>query len=73
MAIGREVSSVATKEQKEEEKKWKVESDLRAIKEANEIKKDKSRMADVEKLIAKEMKALAVLDQMFPTMGKNEE
>lgn len=41
-----------------EDKKWRVESDLRTIREANEIMADKSRMAAAKKMAAEDVKSL---------------
>lgn len=38
------------KESKERERRWRAESGLRTIQEAEEIKRDKQRMADIKAL-----------------------
>ena len=42
-----------------EDKKWRTEEDLRTLRRAEEIKKDKSRVKDVKVLVKEEMKALS--------------
>lgn len=62
-----------SKEQKEEEEKWKQDSDARTLKDAEEIKKDPKRMKGVEEWLKHEKKALSMMDKMFPSMmGKDE-
>jgi myosin-crossreactive antigen len=48
----------------EEDKKWRVESDLRTIKEAMEIVQDKSRFSDVQKEIANQQELLSSLSKV---------
>lgn len=60
----------------EEGKKWKAESDLRTLKEAEIIKKDEARLKSAVAIADDEFKALlGVLtltkeEKMFPSMGK---
>lgn len=61
-----------TKEQREQEKRWRTESDVRTLREAEELKKDPARMADVEEFIKQEVKMLSQMDKMFPSMSKKE-
>jgi len=45
--------------QKRDEEKWRAESDLRTLKEAQEIMKDTGRLDKAKKMAAEQIKALA--------------
>ncbi len=47
-----------TREDREREKKWRTESDLRTLREADSIRCDGSRMRDVKAMARKEAEAL---------------
>ncbi|MDP2218539.1 MAG: hypothetical protein Q8J68_14775 [Methanolobus sp.] len=61
-----------TAEQKEQERKWRIESDVKSLREAEEVKKDLGRMKDVEDFIKQEVAMLSKMDKMFPSMAKKE-
>ncbi len=44
------VEAAPSKESRERERRWRAESGLRTIQEAEEIKNDKARMADIKAL-----------------------
>lgn len=47
-----------------EEQRWRIESDLRAIQNAESIRKDKARMSAVQRLAREQMTAVADLAGM---------
>lgn len=49
---------VPSAEDKAMEKKWKAEEDIRTMQRAEEIKKDKSRMAEMKKVAKEQMNNL---------------
>ena len=49
---------------KAREDKWRAEADLRAVKEADEVKRDPKRMAKVKALIVEQSKALQSIGQV---------
>lgn len=59
-------NDVVAKEPKSEyEDKWRTEEDLRAWQRVHEVKKDKSRMADLRKLVAaREKETMAVKEAL---------
>ncbi len=46
--------------------KWEAESDLRSLREVEDIKKDKSRLGRAQKLAQKEMRALKKVSASKP-------
>lgn len=48
-------------EDKEREAKWQAESDLRTLREADDIKGDKGRMTAANKILSEEMTAMGKL------------
>ena len=52
------VKYVPTAEDKAREKRWRAEEDIRTIQRAEEIKKDKSRVAEMKKVANEQIKDL---------------
>lgn len=52
------VNYVPTAEDKAREKRWRAEEDIRTIQRAEEIKKDKSRVAEMKKVANEQIKDL---------------
>lgn len=54
-----------SKEQKEQERRWKAEDALRTCQKYEEIKGDKSLMSDVKRLASEQMKDLAKVAKKY--------
>lgn len=52
------VNYIPTAEDKAREKRWRAEEDIRTIQRAEEIKKDKSRVAEMKKVANEQIKDL---------------
>ena len=61
-----------TDKQKENEKRYQAEDDLRTMQRMDEMSKDPDRVKMAKEMLAKQAEMMTMLDHMFPDMKKSD-